>query len=154
MTSSTSSHLPAHISGEYPTLSFGSGATAGEVEAGIPLARLAIRLDPLSARTPFRNIAGVILFHAGRFEEALEVLYENVQLSGPDGPHMVGYRAGTLARLGEVEEARRELENFSAFPYEYDIRNLLSAFRDPQEADELLDSLESIGFDTEANSNI
>ena len=127
-------------------------AYAGEVEAGIPLARSAIRLDPLSIRTPYRNMAGVILFHAGRFEEAFEVLAENVRLGGPDGPHMAYYRAGTLARLGRIEEARRELGKAATFPYEIDIMDFLSAFRDPREANELLDSLESVGFDGEAVS--
>ena len=127
-------------------------AFAGDVEAGIPLVQTAIRLDPLSPRTPFRNIAGVVLFHAGRYEEALEILYENVQLGGPDGPHMAYYRAGTLVRLGRAEEARRELEKASAFPYEFAMRNFLSAFRDPQEANKLLESLESVGFDLEAVS--
>jgi TolB-like protein len=124
-------------------------AFAGEVNAGMPLARSAIHLDPLSVRTPFRNITGVILFHAGRFEEALEVLDENLRLGGPDGPHMAYYRAATLARLERTEEARRELEKVEAFPYEFDMRNFLNAFRDPQEAGKLLDSLESVGFDSE-----
>jgi len=127
-------------------------AFGNEVDAGISPARSAIRLDRLSSRTPFRNITGIILFHAGRFEEALEVLYENVRLGGPDGPHMAYYRAGTLARLGRTEEARRELEKASAFPYEVDMRNFLSAFRDPREANELLDSLESLGVDVEVFS--
>ena len=122
------------------------------MEAGIPLVRTAIRLDPLSIRAPFRNVAGVVLFHAGRYEEALEILHENVRLGGPDGPHMALYRAGTLARLGRAEEARREVDSASAFPYELDMRNFLGAFRDPKEARKLLDSLESVGFDTEAVS--
>ena len=74
------------------------------------------------------------------------------RLGGPDGPHMALYRAGTLARLGRAEEARREVESASAFPYELDMRNFLGAFRDPKEARKLLDSLESVGFDTEAVS--
>ena len=65
---------------------------------------------------------------------------------------MAYYRAGTLARLGRVEEARRELEKASTFPYEFGMRNFFSAFRDPREANELLDSLESVGFDGEAVS--
>jgi TolB-like protein/Flp pilus assembly protein TadD len=127
-------------------------AFAGEVEAAIPLVRSAIRLDPLSVRTPFRNVAGVVLFHAGRFEEALEVMHENVRMGGPDGPHMAYYRAGALARLGRVEEAQAEIEKASAFPYEFDMRNFLGAFRDPREARELWDSLESIGLDAGAVS--
>ena len=122
-------------------------AFAGEVEAGIPLTRSAIRLDPLSVRAPFRNVAGVVLFHAGRFEEALRVMRENIRLGGPDGPHMAYYRAAALARLGQAEEAREELKGALTFPYEFDIRKLLVAFRDPREARELLDSLEAIGFD-------
>jgi TolB-like protein/Flp pilus assembly protein TadD len=127
-------------------------AFGGEVDAGILPARSAIRLDPLSSRTPFRNIAGILLFHAGRSEEALELLFENVRLGGPDGPHMAYYRAGTLARLGRTEEARREIEKIETFPYEFDMRNFLKAFRDPREAGELLDSLETIGFDPEVFS--
>jgi TolB-like protein/Flp pilus assembly protein TadD len=127
-------------------------AFGGEVDAGIFPARSAIRLDPLSNRTPFRNIAGIILFHAGRFEEALELLTENVRLGGPDGPHMAYYRAGTLARLGRIEEAQLELEKIETFPYEFDMRNFLNAFRDPQEANELSDSLEPLGFDPEVFS--
>jgi TolB-like protein/tetratricopeptide (TPR) repeat protein len=126
-------------------------AFAGEVDAGIPLARSAVRLDPLSVRTPFRNLAGVILFHAGRFEEAREILDENLRLGGPDGPHMACYRAATLAHLGRTEEARRELEKAETFPYEFDIRDFLGAFRAPQEADELLDALRSLGVDPEVS---
>jgi len=127
-------------------------AYAGELEAGPSLARSAIRLDPLSARTPYRNIAGLTLFHSGRFEEALEVLLENVRVGGPDGPHMAYYRAATYARLGRVEDGRRELERASSFPYEFDLRAFLSAFRDPREANELLAALESLGFDPEERS--
>ncbi len=122
------------------------------MDTGIPLARAAIRLDPLSGRTPFRNIAGIVLFHAGRFEEALELLYENLRLGGPDGPHMAYYRAGTLARLGRTEEARRELERASTFPYQFDMRNFMSAFRDLREAGELWNSLELVGFNGDAAS--
>jgi hypothetical protein len=56
-------------------------------------------------------------------------------------------------RLGRVEEARRELENASTFPYEFDIRNFLSAFSDRREADELLNSLERLGFDPAVSSS-
>jgi hypothetical protein len=65
---------------------------------------------------------------------------------------MAYYRAGTLARLGRTEEARREIEKIETFPYEFDMRNFLKAFRDPREAGELLDSLETIGFDPEVFS--
>jgi adenylate cyclase len=114
---------------------------AGEADAAVPLARSAIRLDPLSVRRPFRNVLGVILFHAGRLQEALEALQENDRLGGPDGPHMAYYRAATLARLGRIDEARRELEEATSFPYEFDVRNFLTAFRDPLEAEKLFDSL-------------
>jgi len=122
---------------------------AGEAEAAVPLARSAIRLDPLSVRRPFRNMLGVILFHAGRFQEALDALQENNRLGGPDGPHMVYYRAATLARLARTEEARRELKKAQDFPYEFDVRDFLTAFRNPLEAHKLLDSLGPVDADRE-----
>jgi TolB-like protein len=124
-------------------------AFAGEEDAAVPLARSAIRLDPLSVRRPFRNILGVILFHADRFQEALDALQENNRLGGPDGPHMAYYRAAALARLGRSEEARRELKKAQEFPYEFDVRDFLTGFRDPQEAHKLFDSLESVDADHE-----
>jgi TolB-like protein/tetratricopeptide (TPR) repeat protein len=125
-------------------------AFAGEFDAAIPPARVAVRLDPLSARRPFRNMAGVVLYHAGRFEEAHEAMSENVRLGGPDGPHMACYRAAALARLGSMEEARAELAKAEEFPYEFDIRDFLSAFADPRDADELLDTLGSIAAGLDA----
>jgi len=125
---------------------------AGDVEAGAELAASAIPLDPLSPRTPFRNIAGATHFQAGRYAEALEFFSENLRLGGPDGPHTRLFRAGTLARLGREDDARRELEVIEAFPYRFDMRYFLRAFRDPGEADTLLDSLRSLGFDPEGPS--
>jgi tetratricopeptide (TPR) repeat protein len=114
--SAEAARLAATLGPDDPyTLSF-SGLLqtfAGDSGAGVPLVRRALRLDPLSFRTPFRNVAGVVLFHAGLFEETLEVLFENQSLGGPDGPHMGYYRAATLARLGRIGEARQEIERGS-----------------------------------------
>ena len=115
----------------------------GQVEAAVPLARKALRLDPLSARTPFRNILGAILFQAGRYRESIEVLQENLELGGPDGPHAAYWRAGSLAALGRTEEARRELERAAGFPYNFDMQDFLSAFRDPSEGNKLLETLKA-----------
>lgn len=118
----------------------------GQVDAAVPLARKALRLDPLSVRTPFRNILGVILFQAGRYQESIEVLQENLELGGPDGPHMAAWRAGSLAALGRTEEARRELERRAEFPYDFDMQDFLSAFRDPNEGNKLLETLSAHGL--------
>lgn len=125
---------------------------AGDVDNGAKLAASAIQLDPLSPRTPYRNIAGATHFHAGRFDEAFEFLSENLRIGGPDGPHTRYYRAGTLARLGRFSDARIELEKADSFPYDFDMRAFLSAFRDPSEADYLFESLESVRFDAKKTS--
>ena len=65
---------------------------------------------------------------------------------------MAFHRAATLARLGWTEEARGELEMTRALPYEFDMTNFFSAFRDPRETSELWNSLESAGFNTEVVS--
>jgi TolB-like protein/tetratricopeptide (TPR) repeat protein len=127
-------------------------AFAGDIDTGAELAASAIRLDPLSPRTPYRNIAGATHFHAGRFVEALAFLTENLRLGGPDGPHSRTYRAATLARLGRIDDARRELEMAEAFPYDFDMRDFLAAFRDPREADTLFESLSLVGLDPDGLS--
>jgi len=75
------------------------------------------------------------------------VLQENLALGGPNGPHVAHWRAGSLAALGETEEARREPENASAFPYDFDMRDFLSAFRNPEEGGKLLETLRPLGFE-------
>lgn len=140
----------ARMSGDDPyVLSFSAliQTFEGEVDAALPLAKTALRLDPLSVRTPFRNILGAILFQAGRYQESIEVLQENLELGGPDGPHVSYWRAGSLAALGRSEEARRELEKASSFPYDFDMLDFLSAFRDPAERRKLLETLEPLGVE-------
>ena len=117
---------------------------AGDREAAIPLAEAAIRLDPLSPRTPYRNILGALLFQSGRYDESLAVLEENLRLGGPDGPHMAYWRAGSLAALGREDEARSELAHARSFPYNFDMRDFLRAFRDPAEAGKLFALLEPL----------
>lgn len=125
-------------------------AFAGDFDSAVTPARKAVSLDPLSVRRPFRNMAGIVLFHAGGLEEAHELMSENVRLGGPDGPHMAYYRAAALARLGRMEEARAELEVAARFPYEFDIRDFLSAFSHQRDAAEVLDALTSIGADLDS----
>jgi len=75
------------------------------------------------------------------------MLQENLELGGPDGPHLAYWRAGSLAALGRTAEAQRELEKAASFPYEFDMRDFLEAFRDPQDGDKLLGVLGPQGFD-------
>ena len=118
-----------------------------ELEAAASLARSAIRLDPLSVRTPYRNILGIVLFQAGKYQQSIDVLQENLELGGPDGPHMAYWRAGSLAALGRTEEARSELESVSNYLSEFDIRNFLSAFRNPEGGGKLLEILRPFGLE-------
>ena len=119
----------------------------GEVDAAIPLAKRALHLDPLSVRTPFRNILGAILFQAGRYQESIDVLQENLELGGPDGPHVAHWRAGSLAALGRTEEAQSELNKASAFPYNFEMQDFLNAFRDPDEGAKLMETFRSQGLE-------
>lgn len=84
---------------------------------------------------------------AGKYQESLDVLQENLDLGGPDGPHVAHWRAGSLAALGKTVKARRELEKASSFPYDFDMGNFLSAFRDPEQRDKLLRNLETLGLE-------
>lgn len=117
--------------------------TNGESQDGIGYAQRALRLNPLYPRTPFMNILGVILFHAGENGSALEMLQKNLDRGGPDSAGMQAYRAAILASLGHRDEAKIVLElakmysngsNFEqwirgSFKYQEDAEKVLSQLR-------------------------
>lgn len=87
-----------------------------ESEASLEYARKAVRLDPVSVRTPFRNILAVVLIHAGRYQEAVDVYGENTRRGDPlSRPQMV-YRAAALAATGREDEARATLAEADRYP--------------------------------------
>lgn len=119
---------------------------AGDSDLAISQARQAIDLDPRSGRVPYRNILGIALFHAGRTEQALATLLENLELGGPDGPHMAYFRAAAHARLGRLHEAGLELERARSFRYPFDLIDALRIFRDPAIARQVTESLRLAGW--------
>jgi hypothetical protein len=51
-----------------------------------------------------------------------------------------------LAALGRTQEARLELERAAEFPYNFEMEDFLSAFRDPNEGRKLLETLTAHGL--------
>ena len=77
---------------------------AGKAEDAVGYIEMAIRLDPLNPRLPFRNMLTVARFHAGDYLGAIDATQSNLTKGGPFGPHMMVYLAASYAALGRNEE--------------------------------------------------
>jgi len=117
----------------------------GQAEEGIPFAERAIRLDPVFPRTPFRNILGIINFHAGKYQEALDAFQRNLDLGGPRSPGLLAYQAATYATLGRTEEARTMLDLVNMYNGNFDWQGWLHrAFREEHEVERVLRPLREL----------
>lgn len=80
-------------------------SAAGQSEEGITFAETALRLDPLSVRTPYLNILGVINFQAGNYESALRAFLRNQERGGPLGPGTHNFVAAAYIAVGDSAKA-------------------------------------------------
>jgi adenylate cyclase len=120
----------------------------GQPEDGIPFAKRAIRLDPVFPRTPYRNILGLIYFHAGRYQEALDAFVHSDELGGPRNPTMLAYLTATYALLGRDQEARISMDLLSNFNGGYDWKDWFHrAYKNEQYAEQVLKPLGEFGKD-------
>ena len=116
----------------------------GEAARGVDIAKRALRLDPLAARTPYLNILTIAYFHNGEYEKALQSGLRHFERGGAHSPMAQGYLAATYAALGRLDEARAELEQLDRrhagfdwedwirrnFRYEQDVELVLRPLRD------------------------
>lgn len=115
----------------------------GDAEKGLPFIQRALRIDPSYSRTPFLNILGLVNFHAGKHDKALELFERNIKRGGPSNPGIQAYQAAALASLGRVDEARSiytliELQK-NEFNYEQWLRR---SFRKVEDANKVIDVLQ------------
>ena len=96
---------------------------AGE---GVAHLEEALRLDPLEARTPYRNVIGIAHYVSGDYSKALRTIEYNYEKGGPRGPHMDVFLVAAHARLGQMEEARRLVASMHESDREFPIRTWLS----------------------------
>ena len=114
----------------------------GQPEEGLPFAKRAIRLDPVFPRTPYRNILGVIYFHTGRYQEALDSFMRSDELGGPRSPGLLAYQAATYARLGRDQEARTSFDLLTNYNGSFDWKGwLYRAYKNEQYAEQVLQPL-------------
>jgi len=114
----------------------------GQPEAGLPFATRAIRLDPVFPRTPYRNILGLIYFHAGRYQEALDAFLRSDELGGPRNPAMLAYQTATYALLGRDQEASTSMDLLSNFNGDFDWQGwFYRAYKNVQYAEQVLQPL-------------
>lgn len=88
----------------------------GQSKSGISYAQRALRLDPLQVRTPYLNILGVVQFHAGGFEYAIDAFQRNIDRGGPINLITRVYMIATLAALERFGEARKTLSTVKEGP--------------------------------------
>jgi adenylate cyclase len=85
-------------------------AADGQAARGIPYAERAIRLDPLSERTPYLNILGFVSLQAGEYQLSLDAYYRSEERGGPSAGHNVAYHVAANVALGRLDEARKYLQ--------------------------------------------
>jgi len=97
-------------------------STRNETRQSIEFGRKAVRLDPASIRTPFRNILATVFVHAGRYREAVDLFRENARRGNPVSRVTLTHFATALAgldRLAEAHAALERAEQFPPFPWSY-----------------------------------
>jgi tetratricopeptide (TPR) repeat protein len=137
----------------YITIYHGFIAAAnGDLDSGIEYAKHALRLDPLSARTPYLNILGLLHFLAGNYPEALDALMRNQERGGPLGPGAMQFLAVTYSRMDETARAELTLnlaDTMKPEGYNWEAW-FLDAFKDPALPRKVLDEIEIIREGTSA----
>jgi len=85
-------------------------AANNDPDGGIDYAKRALRLDPLSTRTPYLNILGLLHFLAGNYPEALAAMMRNQERGGPHGPGSMQFLAVTYSKMDEMAKAELTLK--------------------------------------------
>lgn len=121
-------------------------AANSNLEGGIEHVKRALRLDPLSARTPYLNILGLLHFLAGNYPEALDAMMRNQERGGPLGPGTMHLLAVIYSKKGEMAKAELTLklaDTITSEDYNWEAW-FLSAFKDPTLPHKVLDEIETI----------
>ena len=85
-------------------------AADGQAAKGIQYAEHALRLDPLTVRSPFMNILGYVSFYAGDYQKTLDAYLGNRLRGGPFTPNQHAFLVASHFGLGNVQEALIQLE--------------------------------------------
>jgi adenylate cyclase len=99
---------------------------AGRPEDSFSALNAAIRLDPIEPRTPYRNVLAIGYYAAGQYEKAIELLNVNLKRGGPRGPHMDVFSAAANAQVGNSEDAKVLLEQFTELYPKFPVKGWLS----------------------------
>ena len=85
-------------------------AADGQAAKGIRYAEHALRLDPLTVRSPFMNILGYVSFYAGDYQKTLDAYFGNRLRGGPFTPNQHAFLVASNFGVGDIEEALIQLE--------------------------------------------
>jgi adenylate cyclase len=85
-------------------------AADGQAAKGIQYAERALRLDPLTVRSPYMNILSYVSFYAGDYQKSLDANHGNRSRGGPFTPNHYALAVAANVGLGNFDEARTQLE--------------------------------------------
>ena len=101
--------------------------------------------DPVFPRTPYRNILGLIYFHADHYQEALDWFERSDALGGPHNPAMLAYRAANYALQDREQEARSILALLNKHDGAFDWKDwLYRVYKNERYAEQVLQPLREL----------
>lgn len=120
----------------------------GQPEQGLAFAKRAIRLDPIFPRTPYRNILGVLHFHLGQYQQALDAFQRNTDIGGPRSPGLLAYNVAAYALLGRKQEAKISFALLNSYNESFNWRAWLRrSLKNEQDANRVLQPLSELESD-------
>lgn len=119
--------------------------SGGHADNGMVSTKRALRLDPLSARTPFLNILGISFFHDGQYRKALDAFQHNIARGAPFGPHQQAYLTAAYAHLGEQGKVRKNYQILQGYGDDFAWKEWIQRWlKDPKGVRRVLDPLRGV----------
>lgn len=98
---------------------------------------------------------GVVQFHLGNYEQSIAAIQNNLERAGPQPPSQIFYLAASMVGLGQVENAKKLLEEKDADQHGTLWQSwVYNNFADKREFDRLMSKLEPLGMEVSPNLGI
>lgn len=119
----------------------------GEFDHAVSVAKPLIGSSELSDRLVFRNVAATAEFHRGNFQETIDLYTSAINSGAPVGALTLAYLAAANAKLGQTEEAKRNVDLLAEAWPDLPLESLLfSVFVESNYADDVMNALREVGW--------